>query len=65
MIGVRRTTVSLIAHALQKEGLIHYRRGHVTVVDRQALQRRCCECYEVVSERRHIHAIKPVAVPPS
>jgi len=65
MIGVRRTTVSLIANTLQQEGLIHYRRGHVTVIDREALERRCCECYGTLVESRQKHpSLKPVAVPP-
>jgi CRP-like cAMP-binding protein len=65
MIGVRRTTVSLIATTLQGEGLIHYRRGHVTVIDRDALERRSCECYVTLAESRKGHpSLKPVAVPP-
>jgi CRP-like cAMP-binding protein len=67
MIGVRRTTVSILATTLQSEGLIKYRRGHVTIVNREGLERRCCECYSVVSEHRKIHSVpslKPVAVPP-
>jgi len=65
MIGVRRTTVSLIASTLQAEGLIKVRRGHVTVVSREGLERRCCECYETVMKHRNGHpALKPVAVPP-
>ena len=48
MLGVRREGVTAAALALQKAGLITYARGHVTVVDRQALERRSCECYAVV-----------------
>jgi hypothetical protein len=33
--------------ALQKAGLIRYRRGHVTVLDHEGLLRRSCECYEI------------------
>jgi CRP-like cAMP-binding protein len=47
MLGVRRTTVTDVMGALQKAGLIRYRRGHVTILDRQALQQRACECYEI------------------
>jgi Crp-like helix-turn-helix domain len=67
MIGVRRTTVSLLATTLQTEGLIKYRRGHVTVINREGLEHRCCECYTLVSEHRKINtrpALKPLAVPP-
>jgi len=48
MLGVRREGVTAAALALQKAGLIRYTRGHITVVDRHALERRCCECYAVV-----------------
>jgi CRP-like cAMP-binding protein len=67
MIGVRRTTVSVLAMTLQGEGLIKYRRGHVTVVDREGLERRCCECYALVAKNRSPHNhphLKPIAIPP-
>jgi CRP-like cAMP-binding protein len=48
MLGVRREGVTEAALALQKAGLIKYARGHITVMDRQALERRSCECYAVV-----------------
>jgi CRP-like cAMP-binding protein len=47
MLGVRRTTVTDVMGALQKAGLIRYRRGHVTILDQEALQQRACECYEI------------------
>jgi CRP-like cAMP-binding protein len=47
MLGVRRTTVTDVMGALQKAGLIRYRRGHVTILDHEALQQRACECYEI------------------
>jgi CRP-like cAMP-binding protein len=47
MLGVRRTTVTDVMGALQKAGLIRYRRGHVTMLDQQALRERACECYEI------------------
>jgi len=67
MIGVRRTTVSLLATTLQAESLIRYRRGHVTVLDREGLERRTCECYALVAKNRSLHshpAARPLAVPP-
>jgi hypothetical protein len=46
MLGVQRTSVTLIARQLQAEGLIRYRRGRVEIVDRDGLEKRACECYE-------------------
>ncbi len=45
MIGARRSTVTLAAGALQRSGLIEYRRGLVTILDRTALEESGCECY--------------------
>src|SRR6202165_566437 len=47
MLGVRRTTVTDAMGSLQKAGLIRYRRGHVTILDHEALQQRACECYDI------------------
>lgn len=48
MLGVRREGVTEAAGQLQKAGLIRYHRGRITVVDRQGLEHRTCECYAVV-----------------
>jgi CRP-like cAMP-binding protein len=48
MLGVRREGVTEAAGKLQAAGLIHYQRGKITVVDRPGLEKRCCECYQVV-----------------
>ena len=48
MLGVRRQGVVEAAGNLQKAGLIDYRRGHISVLDRPALEARVCECYSVV-----------------
>ena len=47
MLGVRRTTVTDVMGGLQKAGLIRYRRGHVTILNHEALRQRACECYEI------------------
>jgi CRP-like cAMP-binding protein len=47
MLGVRRTTVTDVMGGLQRAGLIRYRRGHVTILDHEALQQRACECYAI------------------
>jgi len=48
MIGVRRESITETAAYLQREGLIKYRRGHITVLDRAGLEAHVCECYAVV-----------------
>ncbi|WP_291686811.1 Crp/Fnr family transcriptional regulator [Bradyrhizobium sp.] len=47
MLGVRRTTVTEVMGSLQKAGLIRYRRGHVSILEPEALRQRACECYEI------------------
>jgi CRP-like cAMP-binding protein len=48
MLGVRRTSVTMVARTLQQAGLIRYRRGHIKLVDVPALRESACECYETV-----------------
>jgi len=50
MLGVRREGVTEAALSLQRAGLINYKRGHITVVDRAGLEQRTCECYAVVKK---------------
>lgn len=48
MIGVRREGITEAAGKLQRLGMIRYSRGHITVVDRSALEDHACECYSVI-----------------
>jgi CRP-like cAMP-binding protein len=45
VLGVRRTTVTLLAQSLQRRGLIKYARGRITIIDRERLEQSACECY--------------------
>ncbi len=47
-LGVRREGITVTAGRLQQEGLISYRRGHITVIDREGIEMRACECYQTV-----------------
>lgn len=49
MVGVRRTTVTLLAQHLQNRGILRYSRGKITILDRPALQAAACECYGIVA----------------
>lgn len=53
MLGVRREGITEAAGNLQREGLISYRRGHITVIDRAGLELHACECYDVVKKEFH------------
>jgi CRP-like cAMP-binding protein len=60
MLGVRREGVTEAALQLQKVGLIRYARGRITVLDREGLERRTCECYTVV--KREYDRLLPPAI---
>jgi CRP-like cAMP-binding protein len=61
MLGVRRTTVTLVAQKLQHDGMIRYRRGRIEVANRFALQMLACECFATC--RRRLDALFSEAAP--
>src|SRR5450759_456932 len=61
MLGVRREGVTGAAGRLQADGLIHYRRGHIKVLDRAKLEKRVCECYAVV--KKEYDRLLPYEIP--
>lgn len=50
MLGVARTGVTMTAGALQQSGVIRYRRGRITILNREALADGACECYRFVKQ---------------
>jgi len=69
MLGGRRESVTVAAGHLQDLGLIHYCRGHITIIDRGRLAASACECYRVVEEeyvrlfgRRHDRQVSRMSV---
>ena len=69
MLGVRREGITEAAGKLKHAGLISYRRGHISVLERSGLETRACECYGVVrkelgrllSDVRHPPGLSAVA----
>jgi CRP-like cAMP-binding protein len=55
MLGVQRSSVTLVARKLQEVGLISYRRGRIHVLDVEGLQDSCCECYTAIN--RHFQRL--------
>ena len=52
MLGVRRTTVTLLAQSLKDKSAINYARGHITIIDRENLEQCACECYAVIRREK-------------
>jgi CRP-like cAMP-binding protein len=51
MLGVRRTSVTVVAHTLQSAGFIKYARGKIQLLNEEALQEGACECYETLKRQ--------------
>jgi len=49
MLGTTRPTVTVVARTLQRAGLISYRHGHLTILDREGLEHASCECHRVAA----------------
>jgi Mn-dependent DtxR family transcriptional regulator len=54
MLGVQRSSVSLVASVLKADGLITYKRGLIEIRDRAGLEKRSCECYATNKHFRHL-----------
>lgn len=61
MLGVRRTSVTVVAHALQAAGFISYSRGRIQILDAEGLQESACECYETIKG----HYARLIGPPPA
>jgi CRP-like cAMP-binding protein len=60
MLGVRRTSVTVVAHTLQSAGFIKYARGRIQILDVDALQESACECYETIKRQyRQLIGMEP------
>jgi CRP-like cAMP-binding protein len=51
MLGVRRTSVTTVAHTLQQAGMIKYTRGRIQILDVEGLKESACECFETIKEQ--------------
>ena len=60
MLGARRSTVTLVAGALQRSGLIEYSRGDVRILNRQELEDSACECYRIIKSAMQRLASTPL-----
>ena len=58
MLGVQRPTITNAARELERAGLIKRGRRQVTILDRQGLAKKSCECYQLVRTRVAFHLPK-------
>jgi CRP-like cAMP-binding protein len=50
MLGVRRSSVTDIASNIQKQGILAYSRGHIRILDTDAMEQLSCECYRIIRD---------------
>ena len=61
-LGVRRESITEVALRLQQAGVIRYRRGHLSVLDRSGLEHRACVCYAAL-KREQLRLLAPTRTP--
>ena len=59
MLGVKRTSVTLVANTLQRAGFIKYSRGRIQILDIDGLRDSACECYQSI--KSHYQALRGAA----
>jgi CRP-like cAMP-binding protein len=62
MLGVQRSSVTVVAHTLQQAGIIRYARGKIQILNVEGMREAACECYEAT--RAHLDAMLKHGVPP-
>ena len=55
MLGVRRSSVSVVAYELQKKGAIEYHRGRIKILERKTMEKGACECYAILQRELKKH----------
>ena len=63
MLGVQRSSVSIVAGTLQQAGLIRYRRGHIQIIDVDGMREAACECYATVKAQSDRLLGAPLSAP--